>query len=128
MGNKQTEDRANGRVDHLKIARPAVITERRKKPRINDPVSIIVSGSDARGKTYMFDTIARNVGSGGICASAPRIMVAGEKILLHVQFAIAGSHPPKAPVIAARAVVLRAEIQQDESYLFAASFLLHRFL
>ncbi len=102
--------------------------ERRKKPRIRDPIAVIVRGSDGQGKTYRFKTIARNIGSGGICASAPRIMEAGEKILLHVRFALAGSKPTKAPAITANAEVLRAEKQPDGSCVFAAYFLLHRFL
>jgi hypothetical protein len=102
--------------------------ERRKKPRISDPIPMIVRGSDAHGKNYRFKTIARNIGSGGVSASAPRAMEAGEKIRLHIRFALAGSKPSQSPAIAARAIVLRAENQADGSCEFAASFLLHRFL
>ena len=109
-------------------AETKVIPDRRKTPRISTPVPVIVRGSDGHGKTYRFSTVTRNIGSGGICASAPRNMEAGEKILLHIRFALAGSKPSEAPAIAARAEVLRAEKQSDGSCVFAASFLLHRFL
>ena len=128
MEHKQTMDSENWRAIGIKDIEPEVAMERRKKLRISDPIPIIVRGSDGRGKTYRFKTITRNIGSGGVCASAPRIMEAGEKILLHVRFALAGSKSSTSPAIAARAVVLRAEKQPDGSCEFAASFLLHRFL
>jgi hypothetical protein len=117
---------SNGKtVENLK---PMAVLERRQKPRINEPVPVIVRGSDGHGRTYRFNTIARDIGSGGLCASAPRIMQTGEKILLHVRFALAGSKPSQAPAIAARARVLRVEEQSNGSCVFAASFLLHRFI
>lgn len=119
---------ANWWAINLEETKPKVNWDRRRKPRINDPVPIIVRGSDGHGKNYRFNTIACNIGAGGVCAAAPRFMVAGEKILLYVRFALAGSKPFKAPAMAARAVVLRAEKRPDGSFLFAASFLLHRFL
>jgi hypothetical protein len=102
--------------------------ERRKKPRINNPVFVLVRGSDACGKGYQFNTIARNIGSGGLCASTPRIMKVGEQISLHIRFARAGSNPVDAPRVSARAAVLRVEKLLNGSYLFAASFSLHRFV
>jgi c-di-GMP-binding flagellar brake protein YcgR len=108
--------------------KPNMNLERRNKPRISEPVSVMVRGSDGQGRTYRFKTIARNIGSGGLCATAPRIMKAGEEITLRVRFALAGSNPTQAPAITARAVVLRVEEQFNESCVFAASFLLHRFI
>ena len=102
--------------------------ERRQKPRINDPVAIVVRGSKDHGKSYQFDTITQDIGAGGLRALAPRIMEAGEKILLHIRFALAGSRPLQAPVIAARAVVMRVEERPDGSCNFAASFLRHRII
>jgi hypothetical protein len=107
---------------------PIMSFERRQTPRINEPIPVIVRGSDGHGKTYRFSTVTRNVGAGGICASAPRIMEAGEKISLHMKFALPGSKPSQAPAVSARAVVSRVEEQPKGSCVFAATFLLHRFL
>ena len=112
----------------LENPEPTTNVERRRKPRLYDPVFVVVRGSDACGKTYQFSTIARNIGSGGLCAYTPQIMKTGEKLRIHIRFARAGSKPLEAPAIAARAVVLRVEKQFNGSYLFAASFLLHRFV
>ena len=102
--------------------------ERRQKPRIYDPIFVVVRGSDTSGNKYQFSTIARNIGPGGICAYTPQLMEAGEKITVHIKFARAGSTPSEAPRVAASAVVVRVEKQFNGSFLFAASFLLYRFL
>ena len=113
---------------NLGYSEPIMNLERRQKPRINEPIPVIVRGSDGHGKTYRFSTVAQNVGAGGICASAPRAMKAGEKISLHMRFALVGSKPSQAPAVSARAVVSRVEEQPNGSCVFAATFLLHRFL
>jgi hypothetical protein len=100
--------------------------ERRQKPRVNDPIRIAVRGLDDSGGRYHFDTITRDIGSDGLCATAPRIMKAGESISLRILFARAGSKPVHAPAMAARAVVLRVEEQADKSSLFAVSFISRR--
>jgi len=102
--------------------------ERRKRARIDNPVPVIVRGPAGCSERYQFKTTAKNIGAGGLCAFAPRVMEAGEKITLFVHFALAGSAPPHAPAIAARAVVVRVEDQCGESCTFAASFLRHRFM
>ena len=122
-GNMMKAKRAS-----IRKPEPAASIERRRKPRIYDPVFVLVRGSDASGNSYQFNTIARNIGSGGLCAYTPQVMEAGQKITLHIRFARAGSKPLDAPAIAARGVVLRVEQQFNGSYLFAASFLLHRFV
>jgi hypothetical protein len=103
-------------------------TERRKKQRIYEPVPIIVRGSADSGQSYQIKAIARNIGAGGLCAFAPRIMEVGEKVALFVRFSRAGSNPPQAPAIAARAIVVRVEEKSGESSAFAASFLRYRFI
>ncbi|MDM7996241.1 MAG: hypothetical protein QUT30_11235 [Acidobacteriota bacterium] len=106
----------------------AIKPERRKKIRIYDPVFVVVEGTDACGNRYRFTTIARNIGPGGLCAYTPQVMETGEKISVRIRFARAGSTPQEAPTVAASAVVIRVEKQFNDSYLFAASFLLYRFL
>jgi len=103
-------------------------SERRQKPRINEPVTVLVRGSADPGNPYQFKTTAKNIGAGGLCAVAPRRMEVGEKVTLFVRFALAGSNPPQAPAMAARAVIARVEPQRGGSCVFAASFLRHRFI
>jgi len=100
--------------------------ERRNKPRISHPIPVIVRGADENGEMYRFDTIAKDVGAGGLRAMAPRIMKEGERISLRIRFALAGSKPVQAPSVAARGVVSRVEEQSDKSSLFAVSFLYRR--
>ncbi len=106
----------------------AIEHERRNKIRIYDPVFVAVKGTAADGTRYRFNTIARNIGPGGLCAYTPQAMETGEKITVRIRFARAGSAPREAPTVAASAVVIRVEKESNGSYLFAASFLLHRFL
>jgi hypothetical protein len=95
-------------------------TERRSKPRIFNPLPLRVSGVTLQGESYEFDTIARNLGSGGFCAGAPRVLQPGEQLSLEIQFALAGSHPATAPKVSARAVVLRSEALPTGRCVFAA--------
>jgi hypothetical protein len=103
-------------------------TERRKKQRLYEPVSIIVRGSADCGQAYQFKATARNIGPGGLCAFAPRIMAVGEKVTLFVRLSLAGSNPSQSPAIAARAVVVRVDEECEESSTFAVSFLRYRFV
>jgi hypothetical protein len=102
--------------------------ERRRKQRINEPIPVTVRGSEGPGKTYCFNTVVRNIGSGGLCASAPRIMKTGETVAFHIRFARAGSDPIQAPEVAVHAVVVRVEEENNGSCVFAASFLIHLFI
>lgn len=102
--------------------------ERRQKLRISDPIPVIVRGSEESGELYRFDTIARDIGSRGLCAVAPRIMKEGERVSLRIRFARPGSRPAQAPAVSACGVVLRVEERPDESSLFAVSFLSRRMI
>jgi hypothetical protein len=106
----------------------ALKPERREKTRIYDPIFVVVRGTDVLGDPYKFNTIARNIGPGGLSAYTPQLMEVGEKITIQIRFARAGSAPRYAPLVAATAVVLRVDKQLNGTYLFAASFLLYRFL
>ncbi len=101
--------------------------DRRRKPRMDDPIRLSVRGSGC-GKPYKFNTIARNIGSGGLCAFAPRVMQEGEKVSLRIRFARLGSNPPQAPDIPTRGVVVRVEENPRGLSVFAVSFLLYQLL
>lgn len=102
--------------------------ERRGKPRMYDPIPVLVRGSEDCGKRYQFSAVAKNISAGGLFASAPRVMGVGEKITLFVRFELAGSKPARSPAIAARAEVVRVEAQSGDSCAFAACFLRHRLI
>jgi hypothetical protein len=124
----ERQQNASNRKDPARASDTFMKIERRKKPRLNEPVSVIVRSAAGCGKNYRFNTTAKNIAAGGLCAIAPRVMEVGDKVTLFVRFALAGGNPLQAPVIAARAVVVRVEEQCGDSCTFAASFLRHRFV
>ncbi|MBN2321305.1 MAG: PilZ domain-containing protein [Acidobacteria bacterium] len=97
--------------------------ERRKYSRLRDPLPVVVRSINRREKPFQFNSITQDIGAGGLCAVAPRLLRLGEKINLHIRFAVPGSNPPQAPSASARAVVLRTEKRPDGTCVFAASFL-----
>lgn len=97
--------------------------ERRKHARLSDPLPVIVRSTNRREKSFQFHSIAQDISAGGLCAVAPEPLRLGEKINLHIRFAVPGSNPPQAPSASARAVVLRTKKRPDGTCIFAASFL-----
>ncbi len=104
----------------------SVDTERRKKPRICDPIPVRVRGVGPDGEHYEFDTVARNISAGGLCAPAPRVIRVGDELTFQIRFLLAGSRPAQAPTVSARGTVLRAEAHPDGTSQFAAAFTLRR--
>lgn len=98
--------------------------ENRRKQRMSDPVPIIVRGVEPCGKPYRFETVARNIGAGGLCAYARRVMQKGETVSLRIRFARLGSKPIQAPEVSVRGLVIRTEDRPGGLSLFAVSFLL----
>ena len=96
--------------------------DRRRKCRMTDPVPVRVRGAGPGGKAYRFETVARDIGAGGLCALAPRVMKSGEPIFLRIRFARAGSRPAQAPEFSVQGRVVRVEEQADGFFLFAVSF------
>jgi len=96
--------------------------ERRSKPRLYDPIPVMVQGSEGNGELYKFDTVAQNIGPGGLSAFAPREMREGEELAVRIRFSLAGTKPIQAPVVAARAIVVRVEKLYDNACTFAVSF------
>jgi hypothetical protein len=108
--------------------KPDMSMERRRNPRVNEPLSVTVRGSDGRGESYQFEAVTQDICARGLRCYAPRMMAVGEKVFLHVRFALAGSHPSQAPNVSAQAVVLRVEERLDGSCIFAASFIRCHFI
>ena len=97
-------------------------TERRRKNRMDDPVPVSVRGSEG-GQQYRFDTVARNIGAGGLCAFAPRPITMGERLSLRIRFVRAGTKVVLAPEVVARGLVVRVEELPGGFCVFALSFL-----
>lgn len=105
------------------IGKKSMKTERRRSTRLSDSLPVIVRSVNRRMKPFQFNSITRDISSGGLCAIAPSPLHPGEKINLHIRFALPGSTPVQAPSVSARAVVLRAEERPDGTCVFATSFL-----
>ena len=97
--------------------------DRRRKDRLDWTLPISVRGSEKGGETYRFETVAPNIGGGGLCAFAPRKMKVGERISLRIRFARVGRKPPRAPEISVRGLVVRVEERPADYCKFAVLFL-----
>ncbi|HYK90299.1 MAG TPA: PilZ domain-containing protein [Acidobacteriota bacterium] len=102
--------------------------ERRHKPRLYDPIPVKVRGAGPDGKRFEFDTIAKDISAGGLCAPAPGIIRAGEELTFHIRFSLAPGRQTQAPTVSARGTVLRSEEMPDGSSRFAVAFNLRRVL
>jgi hypothetical protein len=99
-------------------------SNRRKQNRLECVLPLKVRGTVSEGKTYRFETVASNIGPGGLCGYAPRTMRIGERLSLRVRFARPGSKAVQAPEISVRGQVIRAEERPTGLCMFAVSFLL----
>jgi len=99
--------------------------ERRRKDRMEFVLPVSVCGSEAGGNEYRFETIARNLGAGGLCAYAPRKMMLGETLSLRVRFAHPGVKADQAAEVSTRGCVVRTEDSPTGLCMFAVSFFLN---
>jgi len=93
---------------------------------MDGPIPLSVRGSELCGKIYKFRTIVRNIGPGGLCAFAPRLMQKGEKVSLRVRFARLGTKPLQAPEMSMRGLVVRVEERPGGFSVFAVAFFLQQ--
>ena len=96
--------------------------ERRRTLRLYEPILLAVKGEQRKGDRFEFETVARDISGGGLCAVAPRILSTGDRLRFSIQFARAGTRPFHAPTVTTRGVVLRVERLSDGTFLFAAAF------
>ena len=99
------------------------VSERRKKPRICDPVAALVRGQDENGVPYSFDSRVKDISAGGVRTTAPRKMNVGEKISVRITFSLTEDRTAIAPVILADAVVARDQKDKTGAYEFTACFI-----
>jgi len=102
--------------------------ERRRTLRLSEPVFLAVRGGQGRGDRLEFETVAKDIGGGGLCAFAPRILNTGDRLRFSIQFARAGSRPFHAPTVTTQGVVLRVQELSDGTFLFAAAFTMFRII
>jgi hypothetical protein len=98
--------------------------ERRRTVRLYEPISLRVWGEAGDGNRFEFETVARDISGGGLCATASRLISAGERISIQIQFARAGTRPFHAPTVTTRGLVLRVQEISVGTFLFAAAFAL----
>jgi len=97
--------------------------ERRRTQRLYEPISLSVRGGQGKGgDPFEFETVARDISGGGLCATAPRILSMGDRLRFSIQFARAGTRPFRAPTVTTQGVVLRVQKLLDGTFLFAAAF------
>jgi hypothetical protein len=96
--------------------------ERRRKQRLCEPISLSVRSEAGKEGRFEFETVARDISGGGVCAAAPRLISVGTRLSFQVRFARAGTRPFHAPTVVTRGIVLRAEELPDGTFLFAAVF------
>jgi c-di-GMP-binding flagellar brake protein YcgR len=98
-------------------------TERRRRPRINTPLPVLVRGTSDQGRSFQFNSVVRDISAGGLCSIAPESLKIGEKLYLHVRFTQADANPTQAAEASLRGIVLRSKERPDGTCLFAVSFL-----
>jgi c-di-GMP-binding flagellar brake protein YcgR len=102
--------------------------ERRRTLRLYEPISLAVKGERGMCDRPEFETIVRDISGGGLCAIAPRILSAGDRLSFVIRFARAGTRPFLAPTITTRGVVRRVQNLSDGTFLFAATFIMRRIM
>ncbi len=98
------------------------MTERRRTQRLYEPISLAVRSEHGTGNPFEFETAARDISGGGLCAVAPRNLNPGDSLRFSIQFALAGTRPFHAPTVTTRGVVRRVQALSDGTFLFAAAF------
>ncbi len=96
--------------------------ERRQKARLYEPISLTVRGESEDESRFEFETVARDISGGGLCAVSPRLIGIGTRLSFLVRFALPGTRPFRAPTITTRGLVIRSQALSDGTFLIAAVF------
>ncbi len=102
--------------------------ERRRKPRIYNPIPITINGIGSDGDRFEFESIADNVSAGGLSTPAPRTVCVGEELSFLIRFSLGGTRLMVAPTILARGIVLRAHDLPDGTSRIGVAFIRSRIL
>jgi Tfp pilus assembly protein PilZ len=102
--------------------------DRRSKPRIECSYPAIVRGTDARGKKYQREAIARNLSVGGLYLQLNQPAEVGSQLLVVVNLSSEPATPAEALSVAARGVVVRTEVRPDGTHGMGIRFERYRFV
>jgi hypothetical protein len=102
--------------------------ERRHSLRIAVPFPVRIRGVSAAGKRLEFETQLENLGAGGLFVKAAHDISSWKNLTLIMRLSLAESMETQAPVVAARARILRMENRGDGRNGFAIAFTRHRFV
>jgi hypothetical protein len=102
--------------------------DRRRNLRITAPFPVSVRGISSAGKRLEFETELENLGSGGLFMRAQHDIREWKNLTLIMRLSLASNPEIPAPVVAARAKILRAERQSDGRVAFAVAFTKRRFV
>ena len=101
--------------------------ERRHALRVDLHFPAIVRGIDATGERFTLNTRLDNLSACGLYFRLQRPLESGATLFVVVRLSPAASEV-RAPQVALRDAVLRADLQGDRSYGVALAFDRHRFL
>ncbi len=103
-------------------------TERRKSLRISLPFPVRVRGLSPTGKRLEFETELENLGAGGMMLRSSHDIRHWKNLTLVMRLSLASDPATPAPMVAARARILREESRPDRRNGFAVAFTRHRFI
>ena len=99
--------------------------ERRGKARLYLPFPVMARGNDAKGAPFEVRTVLENLSAGGLYMRLDRDVVPGARLFCLICFSTS-TQDRGAMRIAARSVVLRAELRLDGGSCVAVGFSHHR--
>lgn len=102
--------------------------ERRRSLRISAPFPVRVRGISSTGRRLEFYTELENLGAGGLFLNVTQDIRDWKRLRMILWLSLTGNPETPAPVVAARAEVLRIEAQPDQRLGFAVAFTRHRFV
>src|SRR5687767_7483188 len=102
--------------------------ERRQKPRIKEPFKVEVSGKNALGEIFVFDTVIDNLSSTGVFLKLPLDISFGTKVTMLIRLAIGQVDRPEVAKVSIEAMVIRKELLESESWGVAFKILKRRFV
>jgi hypothetical protein len=101
--------------------------ERRKKPRLHHHIPIKIRTRERGGERIDFDARINDFSAGGFSAQAEKGCRPGQKLFLVIRISSSGKDW-ETSTIAAKGVVLRSEINEDGSCVFASTVDRYRFV
>lgn len=102
--------------------------ERRHTVRLYEPFPVLIRGVDAVGQTFECRTVLDDFSADGLFVRLDRYLELGSRLFAVVSLTTNPDPDIAAPRVAARGIVVRAELQIDGRWGVAMRFTRHRFL